>query len=434
MKKISPNNLSGARTYFTGFDNKSYINGNLSQQSIVLERTLKTLLLTKNKILFGASHLKSNTAFHFIEKNPEIFSSGFISPALSNKHNGALENAIGTHSKDKVDLYNSIFPEYIEWNLKDNTNWYRIKLRESFTTDNSLLMNSFKYTSITNIKRIIEIIDDTDLLNREYTKKIELYIDKRDIQVFKKFKNLLYNVSGAKAVNCESALDQENMIYDYSEKDIESKNIFLSEIEIFNRLFIEQVFTSLDRLSPSTNLIDSLNFGEVLSIRKILNNSDFILEYNKLITLSSKIIEQKEYIDFYSLLELTKISDELHSNFKVKIEEQIPFYIKKENRDQDNKIFFDSSFGLIKSLSGLSNPFLSSVIGGLDAGTNLIHLLKNKYNMIANRNDNKAREEYHDRKNKLLTNILENSYIDNRSSMIDVLKILQHYNNSKQQI
>jgi len=119
MKQFNTESLSGARAYFTGFDNKSYINKSDEEKLKILERTLKILLLTKNKIVFGASHLKSNLAFETIEKNQEIFSSGIIIPALSDRHSGDLGRAIGNFSSyEKVDLYNSVFSQY--WNAPYN--------------------------------------------------------------------------------------------------------------------------------------------------------------------------------------------------------------------------------------------------------------------------------------------------------------------------
>jgi len=271
-------------------------------------------------------------------------------------------------------------------------------------------------------------------MNREYTKKLESYLDIRDVTIFKKYKNLIYNVSGAKSVNCESSLDQENMIFDYSENDVRNKNVFLSEIEIFNRMFLEQVFTSLDRISPSLYLIDSLKYEDILHLRKVINNSNFIEKYNKLIHISSNVIKQNEFIDFYNLNELIEISSELHSQFKNEIESEIPSYMKKEYKNSTNQIFIESSFGFIKAFSGLSEPLFSNITGILDSTVNLIHLVKNKYNIIKNDSDNKIRQNYYNNKNEILMNIVNNSYIDNRSSMIDTLKLIQSYINSKQQI
>ncbi len=71
MIKINPNDLNGARTYFTGFDTKSYITKDKQTQQKILERTLKVLLLTKNKIVFGASHLKNDLALAVLANDKE---------------------------------------------------------------------------------------------------------------------------------------------------------------------------------------------------------------------------------------------------------------------------------------------------------------------------------------------------------------------------
>ena len=95
MNYINPNDLKGARTYFTGFDNQSYISQDKNEKLKILQRTLKVLLLTKNKIVFGASHLKSDLANEILEQAPFLFEKNLLLPALRNEHKGNLENALG---------------------------------------------------------------------------------------------------------------------------------------------------------------------------------------------------------------------------------------------------------------------------------------------------------------------------------------------------
>lgn len=119
MKKINPSDLVGARIYFTGFDNKSYVTTNQDEKLKILKRTLKVLLLTKNKVIFGASHLRSDLAIKIFNESPEILEKNIIIPALRNDHNGNLENVIS----EKLNI-NSI-SSYVGWDLLDNTKWFK---------------------------------------------------------------------------------------------------------------------------------------------------------------------------------------------------------------------------------------------------------------------------------------------------------------------
>jgi len=95
MQEIKPFELKRARTYFTGFDDNSYVTNNNNNQNILqLKRSLKVLLLTKNKIIFGASHLNSNLSKIIIKKTPILFEKGFIVPALRDNYNGDITKAL----------------------------------------------------------------------------------------------------------------------------------------------------------------------------------------------------------------------------------------------------------------------------------------------------------------------------------------------------
>lgn len=435
LKKIHPSDLTGARTYFTGFDNKSYLSKNEEDRTVVLNRTLKVLLLTKNQIVFGASHLKSNMAFKLAEENPEVFSKGYVIPALNTGHDGYLGKAVGSHfPKEKMEVYNDVFDRCVEWDLHENTSWFREKILQGFAFKNSLLLNNMTHTNPKNISKIINLIGDTDLVNREYTKKIELLIDDRDMIPYKRYKNLIYNVSGARSVNCESALDQENMIFDYSLEDLGSQRTVLSEVEIFNRIFIERVFSTLDRVTPNTKLIDQLSYADVFELRNIIDNSKFISKYNKLVDLSSEIISQKDHIDFYSLNELVEIADNIHSSFKLEIENEFISFVKKENRSNQSGIFIESGYGVIKSLSSIANPIASTAFSTVDLGINSVHFIKNLYNIIRSKEDSDALDLYGKQKNQSLKKLLDKSSIDERTAMIDTIKLVQSYISEKQRI
>ncbi len=168
MNKINPEDLKGARIYFTGFDEKSF-NANLSKEEKLkkIEKILKVLLLTKNKIVFGASHLKSDLAREIISKYPDIFEKKLLLPALRNEHKGDLSKVIG-----KKDSLLTIFDAYVGWNLKDNTTWFKNKILEEFKTEKSILRLNLKNTSINNINQIIKILEEKEYFDRDLSENI----------------------------------------------------------------------------------------------------------------------------------------------------------------------------------------------------------------------------------------------------------------------
>jgi len=420
MKKLNPNDLIGARTYFTGFDNKSYITNNKEEKLKILRRTLKVLLLTKNKIVFGASHLKNDLASEIIDEAPSIFDRGLIVPALRNE----LEGNLSKVTNGKVDT--SLFPTYVGWDLIDNTKWFKERLYDGFKFDNSLLRNNIQATSKENIQEIIQILDNPQYLDRNLaTKEITTLLDPKDIESFNKYQNLIYNVSGARVANCESSLDQENMMYDYSLSDIKNKKVFLSDVEIFHRMFVEQTLNIMHRNNAmfSTSFIDALSFDDILDLREKIDNSNFIEKYNQLINRSNELIEKKDFIDFYSLEELLAISESLHLNFNSDIEKEAQRYLKNKKQYQQDKAIWEPIYNIIKSL----NPIVSTI----NKSSNLIYLTRNIYNAITNQQEEDNYKYFIKEQSKIAENLLKDTQVDNGTSLIETLKLIQDYSYNK---
>ncbi len=424
MTKINPNELTGARTYFTGFDNKSYVTKDKSKKEEILERTLKVLLLTKNTIVFGASHLKSDLALNLLDKEPKLFEKGIIIPALRNEHNGDLAKATGNNQ-----LQNNIFNKYVGWDLEDNTSWFKEQIKLGFQNEKSLLRNNLIYTQRNDIEKIINYINSKDYFDRETSNdKLKKMLNQEDLKSFDLYQNMVYNISGARVVNCESSLDQENMIYDYSLSDIENKKIFLSDIEIFHRMFVEQIFNSMNQTTSAfdINFLDALKFEDILDLREKIDSTNFINKYNELILKSSLLVEKRDFIDFHSLEELIAISNEIHKNFKQDIEQEAEKYLKTTNQYIKDKSIWEPIYNINKSI-------LIDMTAGVayDIGKNLIYLARNIYNVISNKQENLTYQNQLKYQDEIAKKLLENTQIDNGTSLIEVLKLLNQYKYEK---
>lgn len=417
MKYINPNDLKGARTYFTGFDNQSYITKNKNKKIKILHRTLKVLLLTKNKIVFGASHLKSDLAKEILEEAPFLFEKNLLLPALRNEHNGNLKNVLS--EKNDVDLKK--FNSYVGWDLEDNTTWFQEKILEGFKYQNSLLRNNIQFTKNNNINEIIEKLEKLEYFDRDSSNIITSLLDKNDLQIYKRYQNLVYNISGSRVVNCESSLDQENMNFDYSLTDIENKKTILSEVEIFHRIFIEQVLNTLHRKNTlfDISFIDALTFKDVVDLRERIDQSSFIEKYNKLINKSSQTILKNDYIDFYSLQEILQLSNEIHLNFNKDIEKEAETYLNRQKTYSNEKKIWEPVYNIIKSL----NPISSAV----DQGKNLIYFTRNLYNVITDDKDKNIYQDFLEKQTSIAKNLLRSSDIENSTVLVETVKLLRQY-------
>ncbi len=417
MKYINPNDLNGARVYFTGFDSQSYITQNKDERLNILQRTLKVLLLTKNKIVFGASHLKGDLAKEILEQAPFLFENNLLLPALRNEHNGNLENAI--NGKNDIDLKG--FNCYVGWDLEDNTTWFQEKILEGFKYQNSLLRNNIQFTTNHKINEIIEKLEKSKYFDRDSSNIITSLLNKNDLQFYKRYQNLVYNISGSRVVNCESSLDQENMNLDYSLTDIENKKTTLSEVEIFHRIFIEQVLNTLHRNNTLFNIsfIDALTFKDIVDLRERIEQSSFIEKYNRLVNKSSQTIMKNDYIDFYSLQEILQLSDEIHLNFNKDIEKEAETYLKRQKRYDNEKKIWEPVYNIIKSF----NPVSST----LDQGKNLIYFTRNLYNVMTDEKDKNIRQDFLEKQTSIAKNLLQSAELENSTALVETVKLLRQY-------
>jgi len=414
MNEIKPKELNGARIYFTGFDKKAYNYKKSKEEMLkIIEKNLKVMLLTKNRIVFGASHLKSDLAQEFIIKNPEIFEKGLVVPALRDEHNGDLSKAIG-YKSDIVNLFNSC----ISWSLKENTQWFHMKMLEGFENEKSILRINIKHTPISNINSIIDKLKQKDYFDREISNKIiPTLIAKSDLEAFKKYQTLVYSISGARVVNCQSALDQENMLFDYSISDIENRKIFLNEVEIFHRIFIDQIFKILER--EKLDFFDRLTFKDIIELREIIENSNFILKYNSLIEKSTNLIKKKDFIDFYSCSEILELAEDIRKNFYEEIDKQVDEYYKnKVEEKRQNKIFVPIQ-NLMLSMSGLS--------GLINNTKNILSIVTGTYDYVLSEKDINYKKECFKMQQNLAQNIIDNTNPEWSTSFIDIFKMLQEF-------
>jgi len=89
-------------------------------------------------------------------------------------------------------------------------------------------------------------------------------------------------MSGARVVNCESALPQENYI-DYSLTDFSKHRVMLSDTQVFLKIFFELAFETLYRNALPVEVLDILSFEDIHCLRKPLENSSFRRKYDNLI-------------------------------------------------------------------------------------------------------------------------------------------------------
>ena len=290
MNRIESKDLRGANAYFTNFDNrivKSATDIEILERSI--ERNLKVLLLTKNNIVCAASHLVNPITYKLLSSNPILLKEAMIIPAFRKDKENISElfekKEINKERKIKyIEFYDESISKTVLWELQENSTWFRDTFIQGLSSENSVIRRNLKHLKKQEIEDLLLKIKDYKILDRGTIDQLTLHFDMHSQTILRNYRELVYHMSGARVVNCESTLPQENYI-DYSFTDFKKQRTQLSELQIFWKIYIELVLEMLNRYKLPIDALDSLSFEDIHSLRQPILNSNFIEKYNHLLTL-----------------------------------------------------------------------------------------------------------------------------------------------------
>jgi hypothetical protein len=425
MKRIEPNTFMGPRAYFTAFDHRIVQRTtDLQYLRKEVERKLKLLLLIKSTITCGASHLTSNFTYTFFRDNPFLLSEGHIIPALSNdkKDIGELfESKRLKNKKEIIEFYQENVRCTVNWEIVDNSSWFRDRFIEEFENDNSLMRKRLASVKSNQFADIISAIRAKRTLSRTVIDNIVCQLPALEKNVLLAFRELVYHISGARVVNCESALPQENYI-DFDLADLEHKRTRLSEDQILWKLFIELAFESLQKRLIPIELLDLLSFQDILAIRLPILESTFQSKYDVLVNAVVQGIKPESTSLLRSANELSEISLGLATTFKSVLDDEMPKFLRKRAASSAKKL---SSVATSVALGALGFvPILSTVTGATSILKDTPALLVNVGQTYSSLKSLAKAEEYSLNKERLLKKQIENIDISEKSELLDMLDML----------
>lgn len=286
MKRIDPKTLRGPRAYFTDFDHRIVTRStNLTALRTKGERKLKVLLLLKGRIVCAASHLATRFAYEFFRANPVLLTKGAIIPAFRSDKSDLSELFARKRFKGKDDavrFYKDHIQTTVSWVLEDNSSWFRDRFLADIEDENSVVRRHLPSEAYDTISQLVGEIRRGSLLGRELIDRVAQSLPRKHQRLLQNYRELIYHMSGARVVNCESALPQENYI-DYDLADLRQKRARLSEQQVLWKLLIELVLDSLQRGMLPIEMLDILTFEDIILIRQPLLVSGFQKKYDQLI-------------------------------------------------------------------------------------------------------------------------------------------------------
>jgi len=441
MERINPASLSGPRAYFTDFDYKIVrFKHHREAYRKEVERRLKILLLTKNTIVCAASHLTHEFAYNLFKDNPILLTEGMILPALRRdiehitdyleertpgKYPLAQELGIKSNLKENMkDFYRDHVNKVVDWELMENTGWFRTNLLKALKDEYSVIRRNLRSLSKGNLDPLLSEIERNKILTREIILEGISTWPTKEQRIFLNFVNLIYHMSGARVVNCESALPQENYI-DYSLTDFSEHRVTLSDTQMFLKIFFELAFETLHKNALPVELLDSLSFEDIYYLRKPIEKSSFRKKYDELIQKSVQIVRKSETNPesiVYDIEKPLEILEQISKTFEEIFKQELPEFLKKKQKETTKELW-KSTLSLGLDVAGLI-PYVGNVATTLS-------LLQSSREVFVNLNQSfrskKEKDEYDlylKNKERVLRQLIEKYHISEKSVLLDTLDLI----------
>ena len=429
MERVNPINFQGPRAYFTDFDYKIVqFKHDKEQYRREVERGLKIILLTKNTVVCAASHLTNPFAYALFKDNPVLLDGNMIMPALRRDKQHVIDylgrEALKRSIKENMEnFYLDHVNKVVDWELMENTTWFRQHLLQALNDECSVVRRNLNLPK-RKIDALVSEVEKNRILYREIILENISDWPIKEQKSLLNFVNLVYHMSGARVVNCESTLPEESYI-DYSLTDFSKRRTILSETQVFVKIFFELAFEILYKYTLPVELLDILTFEDISYLRKPIEKSSFCRKYDELLqkciqTIRNSAISYEELV--YDIEEPWEILKQISDTFEEIFRQELPEFLKKKH-SATTKELQKSTLSLGLGVVGLV-PFVSNV-------ANALSLLLSSREVFVNLNKSlKSRKEVDDynlyvkSKEKTLRNLITSRSISEKSVLLDTLDLL----------
>jgi hypothetical protein len=354
--------LTGPRTYFTLLDENNLKTVQDKRKYYDdLEGTLKVLLLTKNNIVIAASHLTSDEALTFFRDKEMLFSDKIILPALRSEFATFREMYYSRFPDGKREIpefFGNVISEVIPWKLEDNSGWFRDRIREEATNSNSVLRKNLQ--RLGGERPFLKVLDNQlshsestgNYFSRErLTKDIESSFPHQTAIALNQWVDLLYYISGARVVNCENYLPQENFV-NYNLATLGTEKHILTEKEIFHSILMAVVLANIYNQAYPVDIIRNLSIRDIVDFRsKNQKQGDlFRAKYDECLAVCEKFRNASEKEELLlSLEKLLDLADEIKMSFSGRMEAELGSF----SRLVRSKVWTEKAFELIVNFIGI---------------------------------------------------------------------------------
>ncbi len=352
MNEAKPEDLYPHRVYFTALDRTTYSQVAWSEDDVdniirSLTRTIKLLALTKGHIVIAASHLlESELAREIILKYPDLIIRRIVIPALRDDFTSVAEfreAKKNTPDAGEASLYagpeQSEISELIDseglvvrWNSQATSGWFKERLIHDLRDEKSLVRSHLSERHLSSSGKLCQELQDIPALSRgAIYLATQKYGDLEFREIVNSYADFLYYLGGAKAVQSEGVLPQENII-DFGLHDFETSWCPLSENEIFTKLFLDSVKAATSTHFPE-DLLDALDLPDIFRLHDVAIKESFIEKYNTIQATAKAALKIEDSERLVLLMnELLEFESELHKSFMSAIRNELPAKLRELQR------------------------------------------------------------------------------------------------------
>ncbi|MDG7041561.1 MAG: hypothetical protein JRN22_00720 [Nitrososphaerota archaeon] len=390
-----------------------------------IERRLKILLLTKDYVVCAASHLTSEFAYNMFRENPILLHNSLVIPALREDiiDIGDLlkkKRLPVSLKQDMISFYKDEIVTTVDWKLEENSAWFRDSFLRELKNEKSVLRKNLAALPAEKLAPMISEIESKPLLIRESINSVASELEPWARKVLLDFRELVYHISGARVVNCESTLPQENYI-DYSLADIDHRETMLSETQIFWKIFLEIAFETMHKKAVPLELFDLLSFKDIYHLRQPIDKSSFKNNYDRLIKKAIESVEKdpRESI-LYDIQELLTIRDIIVKDFEAVFEKELGPFLRRKTMGTFKELGKTGvSIGL--GILGFFVPIIPGAISLLSRSPAMYINLNRVFRSTKSLNNY---ENYLRYKEATLRDSILKSEISEKTEMLDVVSLL----------
>lgn len=441
MERINPTSFYGPRAYFTDFDYKIVrFKHDKEAYKREVERRLKIILLTKNTVVCAASHLTHEFAYNLFKDNPILLTENMILPALRRdlKHitdyfeeetpgEYPLVQDLGIKSYLKEDMknfYRDHINKVVDWELMETTSWFRATLLKALKDEYSVIRRNLPNLSKGRLDSLLSRIERNEILTREMILESISTWPEKEQKTLLNFVNLVYHMLGARAVNCESALPQENYI-DYSLTDFSRHRVTLSDTQVFLKVFFELAFETLHKNALPVELLDLLSFEDINHLRKPIEKSSFRKKYDELIQKSVQVL-RKSGTDpegvVYDIEEPLEILEHISKVFEEVFKQELPEFLKRKCKETTKELK-KSALSLALDVAELI-PYVDKFATALSLSRSGREIFVNLTRSLKSRREIHDYNLYLENKERVLWQLIERYPISEKSVLLDALDLL----------